>query len=46
MLRFCVDEDDADDELAEEHITKVKDSFHVVFVRRIVKTCVILTGVR
>lgn len=32
VLRFCADEDDADDELVEEHVTKVKSTFPIVFI--------------
>lgn len=37
MPRFCVDEDDADDELVEEHVTKVKEALDIVFIRGIVR---------
>ncbi|CAG13059.1 unnamed protein product [Tetraodon nigroviridis] len=35
--RFSLEEDDADEDLAEEHVTKVKDAFHSVFIRRLVR---------
>lgn len=37
LLRFCADEDDADDDLAEEHVTKVGDECHVVLIKGIVR---------
>lgn len=35
LPRYCADEDDAVDELVEEHITKVKAPLPIVFIERV-----------
>lgn len=37
LPRYCADEDDAGDELVEEHVTKVKAPLPIVFIGHVFK---------
>lgn len=45
LLRFRADEDDADDDLVEEHVTKVGGAYRVGSAKRCCQTCVTVIGV-